>query len=226
MNMKPPEPSLHHVSAAVLFVLAIAMSLALSFDPLQIHQTHGFVLLIVCLAGVHFATGTRVEVLLAMVPCLDGPFEACALLLMPTEASARWLDLLCYVQPPHLMLTGPAVAMALGTSIGMSKLSRCEMLSMIALATFGQVVVIPSAAAHVHGEALGLQFARINVFYLVVPGFASCLLTTVWLKVRKLKRARAAALAAQAAPAASAERRAAHGGDAEAGAAHGAPGAC
>ena len=200
MNMKPPEPSLHHVSAAVLFVLAIAMSLALSFDPSQIHQTHGFVLLIVCLAAVHFA-GTRAEVLLAMLACLDGPFEACAILLMPTEASAQWLDLLCYVQPPHMMLAGPAVAATVGNAIGTSKLSRCEMLSMIVPVIFGFVVVLPSAAAYVHGEALGLQYVRITFFYVMVPGFASCLLTTVWLKVRKLKRARAAALAARAASA-------------------------
>ena len=196
--MEAPS-KLRHVSA-VLFVLAVAVSMAFSFDPSQIHQVHGTILLIVCLAAVHFA-GTRAEVLLAMLACLDGPFEACAILLMPTEASAQWLDLLCYVQPPHMMLAGPAVAATVGNAISTSKLSRCEMLSMIVPVIFGFVVVLPSAAAYVHGEALGLQYVRITFFYVMVPGFASCLLTTVWLKVRKLKRARAAALAARAASA-------------------------
>ena len=120
-----------------------------------------------------------------MLVSLDGPFEACALLLMPPAASRQYLDYVLNGMPSMVMVTGLPTAAIVGAALGASKLSRRTTLAASVAFICGYVVIVPGAAAYMHGEAVGVHFALSLFCNIVIPGFASLFLTSVWLKHKR-----------------------------------------
>ena len=190
MKMKLNVSLMHISMAACSLVTAPALILSLaSFDDTQIIPTHGTVVLMLCLSIASVFTAVRLELLLAILACFDGLFEACALLMMPPEQAEKWLDKLLNGNPSIVSVMGPPCAVFGGAALGSSTLSQFALRLTAVAFSCSYTFLCPGAAAYVHSTAAGLRYAVSNACFCVIPGVSSTFVTAKFYKHQRAKAA-------------------------------------